>query len=563
MIETDPERPSTAVARDERISRPDGTTEVVSAASVGDARDTNPERLRRLLRGDLDAIVLKALRKEPQRRYPSAEALAQDIERYEEGQPVLAHRGSRTYRFGKLVRRHRAETALVAFVVAAVVGFALFSSAQARRLERERDRAQTEATKAEEVSAFLVSVFEQADPTATRGDTLTAREMLASGAARAETDLAGQPEVQATVLRVIAQAYRGLGREDRARPLFAAVALRREALGDDAPETLAALFDLGTVYEGGGEVELASSAFEEVLLGRRARLGDTHPELLLPLYHLGLIRHMSGRTEEALRLFEEWEALLDRLPEEDSPILSEGLSNYADLMFTQRRYDEAEPHVRRVLAMDRRMHGNESPEVGYALNRLAELMNETGRPEDAEAAAREALAIHRRLYPDGHHELAASLQILGESARRQRRFASADTLLHQDLELRQRLYGADHFSTSRSLMLLGRLNHDREDYREAERYFRAAVDVLTKQFGPAFLTTIQHRLDLTDVLLDQKKYAEAERMLATDNRQVEDRGSEDRTVQLMLQRLVRLYEETGRDREAARFRALLENAPAA
>ena len=279
MIETDPERPSTAVARDETISRPDGTTEVVSAASVGDARDTNPERLRRLLRGDLDAIVLKALRKEPQRRYPSAEALAQDIERYEEGQPVLAHRGSRTYRFGKLVRRHRAETALVAFVVAAVVGFALFSSAQARRLERERDRAQTEATKAEEVSAFLVSVFEQADPTATRGDTLTAREMLASGAARAETDLAGQPEVQATVLRVIAQAYRGLGREDRARPLFErAVALRREALGDDDPETLAALFDLGTVYEAAGEVELASSAFEEVLSGRRARLGDTHPD---------------------------------------------------------------------------------------------------------------------------------------------------------------------------------------------------------------------------------------------------------------------------------------------
>ena len=183
-------------------------------------------------------------------------------------------------------------------------------------------------------------------------------------------------------------------------------------------------------------------------------------------------------------------------------------------------------------------------------------MNETERPEDAEAAAREALAIHRRLYPDGHHELAASLQILGESARRQRRFAAADSLLHQDLELRQRLYGADHFSTARSLMLLGRLYHDQEDYREAERYFRAAVDVLTKQFGPTFLTTIQHRLDLTDVLLDQKKYAEAERMLATDYRQIEGRGSEHRTVQLLLQRLVRLYEETGRGREAARYRAL-------
>ncbi|WP_412061765.1 protein kinase domain-containing protein [Rubrivirga sp. IMCC45206] len=558
VVEADPERPSTAVARDETVVRADGSTEVVSAAAVGAARGASPDRLRRRLRGDLDAIVLKALRKEPERRFPSAEALSHDIERYQAGQPVLAHRGSRAYRLGKLVRRHRPETALAGVVLAAILGVALVSSTQARRLAAERDRAQTEATKAEEVAAFLVSVFEQADPTATRGDTLTAREMLAGGAARVERELAAQPEVQAAVLHTIAQAYRGLGRDDRARPLFErAVALRRRALGDDHPETLRALFDLGTLYETAGETDAAAAAFEQVLARRRARLGDTHPELIQPLYHLGLIRHITGQAGAADSLFAEWEALLARLPDADSPLLSQGLSDYYDLLFTQRRYDEAEPYVRRALAMDRRLHGDLSAPVGFSLNRLAELLNITDRPAEAEAAAREALAIHERLYPDGHRELGASLQSLGEAAQRRGRYAEADALFRRDLALRRQLYGDGHFSTARSHALLARLHHDRGHLDAAERDYRAAVAIFAGQFGPAFLTTIQHRQELADVLTDAGRYREAEAMLLDDLQALDDRDQGHRTVQATLRRLVRLYEAWGRPGPADRYRPLV------
>ena len=555
VVETEPERPSTAVARDETIARPDGTTETVSAASVGEARDATPDRLRRRLRGDLDAIVLKALRKEPRQRYPSAEALAQDIERVQTGQPVLAHQGSRAYRVGKFIRRHRTETALVAVVLTGIVGVALFSSAQARRLEVERDRAQTEAAKAEQVSAFLVSLFEQADPMATGGDTLTASQMLAAGAARVSAELEGQPEVEAAVLHTIALAYRSLARDDRARPLLErSVALRRAALGADHPATLEALYDLGTLYETAGDADAAGTAFEEVLARRRARLGDTHPELILPLYHLGLTRHIAGQPDAADSLFTEWEALLNRLPDEDSPLLSEGLSDYSDLLFTQRRYGEAEPYVRRALAMDRRLYGDSSAAVGFSLNRLAEVLNVTDRPAEAEVVAREAVALHRRLYPNGHRELGASLQSLGEAAQRQRRFAEADSLFQQDLAMRRRIYGNGHFSTARSYALLGRLHHDRGDLAAAERFYRETVAIFTGQFGPAFLTTIQHRQELADVLVEQGRYREAEQMLLADQAAVQGRGPEHRTVQATRRRLAQLYEAWGRPRDAARYR---------
>ncbi|GAB5535983.1 MAG: hypothetical protein Rubg2KO_22320 [Rubricoccaceae bacterium] len=562
VIEVDPERPSTAVARDKTITRPDGTTDVISADAISEARAASPERLRRSLRGDLDAIVLKALRKEPRQRYPSAEAFVQDIERYQNGEPVLAHQGSRGYRLGKLVRRHRAETALVAVVLASVLGFALYSSAQANRLEVERDRAQTEAEKAEEVSSFLVSLFEQADPTATRGDTLTARQMLEAGATRVETELEGQPEVQAAVLVPIALAYRSLGRDDLARPLLErSVAIRRGALGDDAPETLDALFNLGMLYETAGEIEPAAEAFEEVLERRRAHYGETHPHLIRPLYRLGLIRHIAGRSEAADSLFGEWEALLGRLPEEDNPLLSEGLSGYSDLLFTQRRYEEAEPYIRRALAMDRRLYGDQSAAVGYDLNRLAEIFNMTGRSEEAEGAARESVEIHRRLYPDGHRELGASLQSLGEAAQQQGRYTEADTLFREDLAIRRRVYGDDHFSTARSLLLLGRLSHEQGNLSDAEDFFRASVDIFTARFGPTFLTAIQHRQELADVLIDMGRFREAEQMLLSDYATVEGRGPEARIVRDVRRGLVRLYEAWERPAEAERYRPIQAEAP--
>ncbi|MDX1440043.1 MAG: serine/threonine-protein kinase, partial [Rubricoccaceae bacterium] len=150
VCEEDAARPSTKVAQEETITQSDGSTETITLKNVSHARSVSPDRLRRSLKGDLDNIVLMALRKEPQRRYTSAEAFAEDIERFLNGHPVSALRASRSYRFKKLIRRHPIETTGILALAVMLAGFAIFLEVQNRRVERERDRAQIEQEKAEQ-----------------------------------------------------------------------------------------------------------------------------------------------------------------------------------------------------------------------------------------------------------------------------------------------------------------------------------------------------------------------------------------------------------------------------
>ncbi|HYG63748.1 MAG TPA: serine/threonine-protein kinase, partial [Thermoanaerobaculia bacterium] len=223
ICDDEPERPSQALLR---ISG-DRPPEEIAAA-----RGTRPQALRRRLRGDLDTIVLEALRKEPRRRYGSAARLAEDIERHLRNLPVAARPDSLLYRTRKLLRRRRAAAIAVTLGALLALGFVLSLVEQGRRLARERDKARY-------ALSFLVEAFKNADPYHTRGRRLTAEEVLEQGAARVARDLHGRPEVQAAVLDAIGEVYLGQGRADAAAPLLErALAMRRQDPGA-APADLA------------------------------------------------------------------------------------------------------------------------------------------------------------------------------------------------------------------------------------------------------------------------------------------------------------------------------------
>ncbi|MFQ5572464.1 MAG: serine/threonine protein kinase, partial [Rhodothermales bacterium] len=165
--DVEPELPSTAVRRETDIQHTDGTTETVTPLSVSRARSTQPDRLRRRLSGDLDTVVLKALRKEPERRYASAEAFVEDIRRHLAGLPVLAQKDTLAYRASKFVRRHT-----VGVVFATALGLLTLGSAVVMALQQAETM--REAAKAEEVKSFVMSLFEMSDPDASKGETITA-----------------------------------------------------------------------------------------------------------------------------------------------------------------------------------------------------------------------------------------------------------------------------------------------------------------------------------------------------------------------------------------------------
>ena len=207
--EQEPVRPSTRVRR-----------RGAAGSSDADRRAMVPDRLAHVLRGDLDAITMKALEKDRGRRYPTANALALDVRRHLQDEPVTAGSPGAAYRAQKFIRRHRWSVAAVAVLLALIGGFSVAMALQVRRTTRERDRANQEAATARQVSNFLVGLFHVSDPSEARGTTLTARDILSKGARDVERELGDQPRVRARIETTIGTVYTNLGMLNEAEPLL-------------------------------------------------------------------------------------------------------------------------------------------------------------------------------------------------------------------------------------------------------------------------------------------------------------------------------------------------------
>ena len=232
----------------------------------------------RTLRGDLDWIVLRALEKERARRYQSPRDLADDIERHLTLKPIEARPASATYRMSRFVRRNRLVVGLGGALLALLIGFAATMAIQARRIAIERDRANEEAQVSGEISRFLTELFEVSDPSEAKGSTITAREILDRGAARIETELSDQPEVQARLMSSIGGVYQSLGLFDDAdRLLEKAWKQQIQVLGEDDPETITTLMSWTDVLYRQGRYREVLPYSEQVVEQRRKTLGRAPP----------------------------------------------------------------------------------------------------------------------------------------------------------------------------------------------------------------------------------------------------------------------------------------------
>ena len=242
------------------------------SVAAGTAREPDGTLLARRLRGDLDTILLKALRREPERRYASVDQLSEDLGRHREGLPVLARPEGTAYRAAKFVGRHRTSVAAAA-VLAAVASAASWNLVvQARRVERERDKAQ-------EVSRFLIRLLRVSLPSEARGHALTAREVLDQGVSRVDQDLSGRPDARAALLQTLGAAYARLGLADSAAPLLQeSLRLRSEMREGETLDVAEALHELAGALVVQGDSEGAERCYRRALAIRARALGRYHPD---------------------------------------------------------------------------------------------------------------------------------------------------------------------------------------------------------------------------------------------------------------------------------------------
>jgi eukaryotic-like serine/threonine-protein kinase len=463
----------------------------------------------RRLDPDVETIVGKALEKESERRYGSAAALADDVERYLSSQPIAARPPSRAYRMRKFVRRHRVGvTAGAALSAALVVGLAA-SAAMYLRAEQARERAEL-------IASFMGDMLKDVGPAVAKGrDTALLREMMDGAAARIEKgDLATAADAELRLRGTIGNTYRELAAyEPAGKMLEPALALARSQHAGNHAEVAAALHDLARLRDESGDLAGAEPLFRESLAMRERLYGGTHAETAAGMNDLAALLVERGDPTGAEALYRRALAIREKLQPPSPKDVAETVDGLGDLCRRQRRFAEAEPLFLRAIALDEKALGPDHPELAINLGNLALMYRDQGRYAEAEPFYRRAIAIDEKALGPNHPSLAMDLHNLALDYHDQGKLADAEALYLRSVAIEEKALGPYHPWLAGTLTNLALLYRDEGQPAQAEPLLLRAVAIDEKAVGPDHPDLALHLFNLAWLYRDQGRYAEAERLL--------------------------------------------------
>jgi eukaryotic-like serine/threonine-protein kinase len=523
-----------------------------TAALVKAIVDTEPRRLsdaagaaRRALKGDLDTIVAKALKKDPAQRYASVTVLADEVRHYLRHEPIRARPDTLAYRGAKFVQRHTRGVVTAAAVVLLLAGLIGFYTA---RVAAERDRARLEAQKAAKVSELLAELLTGADPYTTHeAKELTVRGLLDAGAERVQKELAGQPEVKAELLSVMGRTYQRLGEPGKARPLLEeAVTLRRRVLGPESAPLAESVNDLGVLLREAGDMAAAEPLLVEALAMRRNVLGREHRDVADTLVELGRLYSDRGVDQRAEPLLREALAIRRKVLGDEDHETATSMNELALLLWHRGDLPEAEDLFRQCLAINRKTLGENHPDVSSSLNNLALIAGDRGDFASAETLSRQSLAIARRALGDKHPAVAIKLSNLSRPLLEEGKYAEASAALQEALQIATVALGDQHPAVATYKVNLGRVQLARRDAASAEPLLRQALRIRRAAFPPGDWRIATAESLLGEALTSLGRYDEAERLLLEAKASLKDGpGPEGREAKANAERLSALERARG------------------
>lgn len=534
-------------------------------ASGGDALPRPSEsaapHLRRRLRGDLDAIVQRATAPVPGARYASVAAFADDLRRHLEHRPVHARGGGLAYRAARWCRRQWRLAGVLALLLAVAIAFSL-------GLRRERDRAlqaeraaTVQAQTAEQVSDFLVSVFEFANPAEHPRRDITAREILDQGTQRIGSQLDGQPRVKARLLYVLGRAYEMIGLGDTAATLYGqsaklystpdvaapldaarsmsqlaaldrnqghldaaataineALALRQGRVADDSLEMADSLNTRGLIESSRGHFDDAERDFQRALSIRKAKQGETSDEVAVTLHNLGLLYHQQGREAQSQQYYAQALRLKEARYGTDHPETLITMKGYAASLSASGDWQQAIAMLQRALDAGRRVYGDANPNLASLYNELGSALHDRGRFAEAAENYRHAMAIYTALgladsaqYAPPLNNLASALEDMGD-------YDAALPLFRQSLALRKRTFADGSASVARGEYNLGRVLMKAGQLDEAGRWIDDAQRKRVAALGVAAPETAKSQVMHAEWLRRSGRLDEAARAYADSER---------------------------------------------
>jgi tetratricopeptide (TPR) repeat protein len=460
--------------------------EILRRIAQDDVR--RPRDLTRKVDGELEAILLKALAHDPKDRYSSAGILAQDIENYLTGEPLLAKQRSTLYFLRKRLWKYRLPVAIACSVLALLIGLAVFAyiriAGERNKAVAAHDKAQDEADKANTVYEFLGDILSSVEPEKAHGREVTLREAVDQAAKDVSVKFANQPEVEARIRTRIGDIYSALGQYREAEgQYFCALEIRRDKLGREHPDTLASMYDLAKSLGQAGKLRESETMHREVLEIRRRVLGDEHVDTLKSLGALGSALLSTGKLDESERVLRQAVKLDERVLGEEHKVTLEAMAGLASTLTERGKLDAAEAMARRVLGIRRRVLGEEHPDTMDSVRILARVLVFRGEGDEAGPMYERDLEFQRERKGDEHPNTLGAMTNWTWVLWDRGKLEEAEATAREVFEARRRLLGDEHPDTLTAMFNLARAVKRTGGLREAETILKRCIEVQQRVLG--------------------------------------------------------------------------------
>jgi tetratricopeptide (TPR) repeat protein len=521
------------------------------------------------LDADLSTIVMKALEKEPDGRYQSAAALAEDVERYLENQPILAHPPSTMYQLQKLVARHRGMVGAAGMIAALLVALGVTMVVQAGRVRKERDRATAEAAKASAINSFLLDALGAADPWSKGSRNVSLLDALRQAQEKATTSFAGQPLVEAAVLQTIGTTFSNLAEfPEGEKALKTSLDLRVKAAGPksaEAAESLSALSEMYTLSKKYAEAETCAREAVEIVRGIH---GAESVEAAAAMYGLGMAFVGAGKLAEAKATGGAILTIVTSRSAGESPgvgkpdpakVETDALLVLFSVAIAEEDYSNALALARQRLALSKKRVGDRHPEFAQALSDFGLGQMYTGDLAGAEQTFLEVIDLDIATLGPDHPEVASARENLGNVYFRQGQLDKTAKNLEVVLAMRRKALGDDSEPVARSLANIGTVYLRAGNYEPSVTNYREAIERLGKKLGPEHPDVGTTLSGMGQAYRKLGKYPESEAAFkrALDI-QVKALGEDNAVSQRTIKAIAGLYTDWKKPAEAAVYTARLK-----
>ncbi len=560
VCETQPEKPSTIIQTTEEFQSKDGINKIINPDLIGNLRNENIEKILKKLSGDIDNIILMALRKEPERRYASVEQFSEDIRRHLVGLPVIARKDTFLYISSRFIKRHKFG------VAASIVIFLLFISGilgiiwQANVAAKQRDMAKIEAEKTNRINTFLQNMLASPDPVE-EGKDVKVTDILDKAVSKIDSNFEEQPEIKASIRTTIGITYQNLGLYKKAIVQFKKALIARKILYGKFSEKIAeSTKNLALAYHYFGDFKKAKTLYEESLniyhkidsvnnFSYSEALND-YATLIMDL----------GEYDRAIKLFKDVIKLDEKIFPGNNVNTAAAYNNLAINLDYKNDERNAEIYYRKAISMDSAALGGNNYILAHPINNLAFIYLKKKNFQEAINLFQRSYNIRKRLLPDNHPELGFAIYNLGCTYWYVKNYDKALNLLYEAIAMWHKNLPSDHPYFGNAYYWIGKIFNSENKPDKSLYYLKESLKIRLKKESENKLLIAKTNFEIGNSLMLESKFEDAEKKLIPNYKIIKDElGIKDLDTKYAVKILTEFYTLWHKPDEAKKYEDLVNN----